>query len=124
MGQVRREKASRALPKSLGVKLIKFILKIFGIIVIAFTAVMSWHIGTTMDPQEEHNIALSCVLSAQMKIGEHGQEILQSHSTKLFTDVKSWVQVLNKKDGTKSEIYCIKRNGGLRFLYVNGKEIN
>ena len=91
---------------------------------IAFIAVITWHIGTYMDPQEEHNIALSCVLSAQVKTGSRGQEVLQSHSTKLFRDEKSWVQVLNKLDGTKSEIYCVKRDGKLRLLYVNGIEVD
>ena len=104
--------------------MIKFTLKVLGVIIIAFISVITWHIGTSMDPQEEHNIALSCVLSAQVKTGNRGQEVLQSHSTRLFRDEKSWVQVLNKSDSTKSEIYCIKRDGELRRLYINGIEVN
>jgi len=100
------------------------VLKVVGVVAISFVVVMIMHMGTSMDPQDEHNIALQCVLSAQLQTGSRKQEILQSHSTRLFSEEKSWVQLINQADGEKSEIYCDKLGGKLRALYVDGREVD
>lgn len=102
--------------------MLKSILKAFGVALVALLVVFAWHFGTAMDPAEQNNAALSCVLSAQVKTGDRGQEILRAHVSKLFREEKAWVQVLNKERGTKSEIFCRSLSGQLRLLYVDGKQ--
>lgn len=76
-----------------------------------------------MDPQEEHNHALGCVLDAQIKTGTRGQEVLQSNASRLLIETRAWVQVLNKDDGSKSEIVCHRLGADLKLLFVDGREI-
>lgn len=104
-------------------KILVFIGKILGILLLSLIVVLMWYLGTDMTPMEQYNTARHCVLGAQANTGMREQEIIQFQATRLFIQKEAWVQVVNLVDNTKTDIFCTRMKGKIEYLLVDGKEI-
>ena len=76
-----------------------------------------------MNPLDQRILAERCLLSAQIETGTKGQVVERSYTQRLIRDKKASITVRNKTDGSKSDIYCVFRDGELRSLNVDTKWI-
>ncbi len=95
------------------------------IAVIAAAVTAGYHIGTTLDPLAQSELAEKCVRDARIMQTNRrgGQLIMRVHAQKFFVDRSVEIFLSNRIDSTISNVFCKYRQDSLIALYVDGNFI-